>query len=283
MPAFDAGTLLPAALRRWVMDEAERMPCPPEFIAAAALVALGSIIGARCAIKPKARDSWLIVPNLWGGIVGDPSAKKSPAWGAALKPLDRLIAKALEEHRAALADYETAKVVFDAGARRAGRRLHAARRAPQSMAQPDRRRGDPGRARLAGGRGLAAGRSERRHRAGKRQAHRALPDQPRRESQAQGGRRMNWLERARREIGGTSPGTTANSADGNPIAVMAVLYDAAPAKHDASNGSNGSAPPWQWLDSEALREAFEERAAIMEFDGGMSREDAERAAWALVL
>jgi putative DNA primase/helicase len=114
VPAFDADTLLPAALRLWIMDEAERMPCPPEFIAAAALVALGSIIGARCAIKPKARDSWLIVPNLWGGIVGDPSAKKSPAWGAALKPLDRLIAKAMEEHRAALADYETAKVVFDA-------------------------------------------------------------------------------------------------------------------------------------------------------------------------
>jgi len=114
VPAFDADTLLPEALRAWIMDEAERMPCPPEFIAAAALVALGSIIGARCAIKPKARDSWLIVPNLWGGIVGDPSAKKSPAWGVALKPLDRLIAKALEEHRAALAEYETAKVVFDA-------------------------------------------------------------------------------------------------------------------------------------------------------------------------
>ena len=114
VPAFDADTLLPNALRAWVMDEAERMPCPPEFIAAAALVALGSIIGARCAIRPKSRDSWLIVPNLWGGIVGDPSAKKSPAWGVALKPFDRLIAKALEEHRAALTEYDTAKVVFDA-------------------------------------------------------------------------------------------------------------------------------------------------------------------------
>jgi phage/plasmid primase-like uncharacterized protein len=114
VPAFDADTLLPAALRAWIMDEAERMPCPPDFIAAAALVALGSIVGARCAIKPKSRDSWLIVLNLWGGIVGDPSAKKSPSGGVALKPLDRLIAKALEEHRAALAEYETAKVVFDA-------------------------------------------------------------------------------------------------------------------------------------------------------------------------
>ena len=114
VPAFDAETLLPDVLRAWIMDEAERMPCPPDFIAAAALVALGSVIGARCAIKPKGRDSWLIVPNVWGAIVGDPSAKKSPAWGAALKPLDRLIAKALEAHTAAQADYETEKVVFDA-------------------------------------------------------------------------------------------------------------------------------------------------------------------------
>ena len=36
------------------------------------------------------------------------------------------------------------------------------------------------------------------------------------------------------------------------------------------------------LESEALREAFEERAAIIEFDGGLTREVAERAAWALV-
>ena len=114
VPAFDADTLLPDPLGAWIMDEAERMPCPPDFIAAAALVALGSIVGARCAMKPKARDSWLIVPNLWGGIVGSPSAKKSPAWGVALKPLDRLIAKALEAHTGAQADYETDKVVFEA-------------------------------------------------------------------------------------------------------------------------------------------------------------------------
>lgn len=32
----------------------------------------------------------------------------------------------------------------------------------------------------------------------------------------------------------------------------------------------------------ALREAFEERAAIMEFDGGLTREEAERRAMAIV-
>jgi phage/plasmid primase-like uncharacterized protein len=114
VPGFDAETLLPEPLHGWIMDEAERMPCPPDFVAAPALVALGSIIGARCAIKPKSRDSWLIVPNLWGGIVGDPAAKKSPAWAAALKPLDHLVAKAREKQAAALTEYEIAQVVHEA-------------------------------------------------------------------------------------------------------------------------------------------------------------------------
>lgn len=114
VPAFDADVLLPDGLRPWIMDEAERMPCPPDFIAAAAVVALGSILGARCAIKPKARDPWLIVPNLWGGIVGDPAQKKSPAWAAGLKPMDRLIAKAREDHARAERDFDAVKVEFTA-------------------------------------------------------------------------------------------------------------------------------------------------------------------------
>jgi hypothetical protein len=45
-------------------------------------------------------DDWAIVPNLWGAVVALPSAKKSPAISAALRPLDRLIAKAAEAHEA---------------------------------------------------------------------------------------------------------------------------------------------------------------------------------------
>jgi len=96
---FDANALLPGVLQDWVIDEAERMPCPQDFIAAMAIVTLGSIVGARCAIKPKAKDDWLIVPNLWGGVVAPPSAKKSPAMSAALRPLDRLIKKCMQEHQ----------------------------------------------------------------------------------------------------------------------------------------------------------------------------------------
>ena len=114
VPAFDPETLLPDALRAWIMDEADRMPCPPDFIAVGALVTLGAIIGARCTIKPKSRDSWMIVPNLWGGIVGLPSAKKSPAIGAALKPLDGLIAQAMEAYQADVEDFEADKTIFEA-------------------------------------------------------------------------------------------------------------------------------------------------------------------------
>ena len=114
VPVFDPDTLLPEALRDWVMDEADRMPCPLDFIAAGALVALGSIIGARCTIKPKSRDDWLVVPNLWGGIVGSPSTKKSSAISSALKPVDCLIAQAMKTNQTELKAFESENVVFNA-------------------------------------------------------------------------------------------------------------------------------------------------------------------------
>ena len=106
-PDFDSKTLLPASLSDFVLDEADRMPCPPDYIAAALIVCLGSVIGARCAIKPKRRDDWIVTPNLFGGMVGDPSSKKSPALGTVTRFLDRLQAKEAEK-------LENAKKIFDA-------------------------------------------------------------------------------------------------------------------------------------------------------------------------
>jgi hypothetical protein len=68
---------------------------------------------------------------------------------------------------------------------------------------------------------------------------------------------MNWLQRARREIAETSRQTTAKTAVGGLTTVTAVL-------------------------AEEQRDEFEERAAIMEYDGGLPREDAEREAWTIV-
>ena len=123
---FDAPTLLPNVLQEWVSDIADRMPCPPDFVAAAAVVALGSVIGARCAIKPKQKDDWMIVPNLWGAIVGSPSAKKSPAISEALKPLDRLAVMATDAYEKDKRLFETAEIVHDAKKEEIEKRLRDA-------------------------------------------------------------------------------------------------------------------------------------------------------------
>jgi phage/plasmid primase-like uncharacterized protein len=112
--AFDARTLIPDVLREFVIDAAYRMPCAPDYIAASVIVALGSVIGARCGIKPKRLDDWIVVPNLWGGVVGDPSQKKSPGISEGMKPLGRLIARAAKEHKEAQGDAELEKIITEA-------------------------------------------------------------------------------------------------------------------------------------------------------------------------
>ena len=125
-PPFDAHALLPKSLAEFVLDEADRMPCSPDYIAAALIVCLGSVIGARCAIKPKRRDDWIVTPNLFGGIVGDPSSKKSPALGTVTRFLDRLEAreaanleKAQRIHLAEVAAFEAHQSAVKASMKRA--------------------------------------------------------------------------------------------------------------------------------------------------------------------
>ena len=98
--------LLPASLRPWVTDIAERMQCPPDFPAVGAMVALSSVIGRKTCIRPKKFDDWQVIPNLWGAIVGRPGVMKSPALSEVMKPLDRLSSKARELHSALLRNHE---------------------------------------------------------------------------------------------------------------------------------------------------------------------------------
>ena len=104
--------LLPTALQEFVYDEADRMPAPVSFVAVSVLVALGSVIGASCGIKPKQKDDWLIVPNLWGGIVAPPTSKKSPAIDSGMRPLNFLINKARESYESDLKSHEKDKMLY---------------------------------------------------------------------------------------------------------------------------------------------------------------------------
>jgi hypothetical protein len=63
---------------------------------------------------------------------------------------------------------------------------------------------------------------------------------------------MNWMERARHEIQKSAPRRTANNAERNLTAVMAVPPPALRAKLEVSIGSNGSTAPSHSLEIELV-------------------------------
>jgi putative DNA primase/helicase len=100
--------LLPDDLVDWVADAAERARFRPEFAAVPCMAALGSLIGRKLGIRLKQRDDWTEYANVWGAIIGPPSALKSPAIREAMRPFKGLQVAADMHHRDELADYETA-------------------------------------------------------------------------------------------------------------------------------------------------------------------------------
>jgi putative DNA primase/helicase len=94
---------LPAAITPWIKDIAERMQCPPDFPAMAALVFLGSVLGRKIGICPK--PGWMEVANLWGSAIGRPGAMKSPAAGEVEKPLKWLEMQAQAKYEEKLKPY----------------------------------------------------------------------------------------------------------------------------------------------------------------------------------
>lgn len=94
--------MLPAAVRPWLCDIADRTQIPLEFAAVPGIVALGAVIGRTVGLRPKRFDDWTVPGNLWGAIVGPPGVMKTPAIAAATTPLSRLATAARRSHEAAL-------------------------------------------------------------------------------------------------------------------------------------------------------------------------------------
>jgi len=87
---------LPDVLRGYVKDISERMQCPPDFAAVGALVMMAAIIGRKVGIRPKRKDDWIVIPNLWGAVVGNSGIKKTPALNQSLTPINKLQMAAFE-------------------------------------------------------------------------------------------------------------------------------------------------------------------------------------------
>jgi hypothetical protein len=105
----------PVPFQDWILDVSDRMQCPPDYIVVAAIVATAAVIGAGCGIKPKQHDDWLVIPNLWGGLVGHPGKLKSPAVAEAMQPLGHLEAEAKKIYDTDLANHMADIELYKAG------------------------------------------------------------------------------------------------------------------------------------------------------------------------
>ncbi len=110
---FTAG-MLPDAVRSFVEDVAERMQCPIDFPAIAMMIVLAGVVGRKVAVRPKCRDDWTVVANLWGLAVGRPGLMKTPAINEPTKFLKRLEIDAKRAYDAELQEYQATEMVAKA-------------------------------------------------------------------------------------------------------------------------------------------------------------------------
>lgn len=80
---------LPEVLQRYVLEAAESLCCPIDYIAVPLLVMCGGVIGTTRKIALK--SDWHEHANLYAAIIGDPAAKKSPALNKSAKFIFDLI------------------------------------------------------------------------------------------------------------------------------------------------------------------------------------------------
>ena len=105
--------LIPEPLRAWIGDAAERISIPPEFIATPAIVGAAAVVGRSIGILPKRQDDWIVVPNLWGAIVGPTGVMKSAAVGEGMRQVRRLAAASTDEFRKEKSDRGAEKAILE--------------------------------------------------------------------------------------------------------------------------------------------------------------------------
>jgi len=113
VPPFDI-QLLPKTIGAYVQDVAERMSCPVDFPAIAAVVTLATAIGSRIHCRPYDNGNWMVPAGAWGMVVSSPSAIKSPPMSELLRPLKEMDKIAAKQYAKDMAQHEIDKGIYDA-------------------------------------------------------------------------------------------------------------------------------------------------------------------------
>jgi|GEM_PF-469765 len=104
--------VLPDPIRSFVIGAAKSIGCDAAFVALPLLSALASAIGNTRRIELK--RGWTEPPIVWTAIVGESGTHKTPAFKAAMKAIRKAQAQAFKEHQAALAQWETEHLRYEA-------------------------------------------------------------------------------------------------------------------------------------------------------------------------
>jgi len=116
VPEFDL-SLLPSVLAPVVAHISESTQAPPDYAAVTYMAVACNLLSRHRAIRPKARDDWTVISNLWGMIIGRPSAMKTPSTKPALQIMDRLEEEAFKDSERARLEYEQQQVLHDGNVR----------------------------------------------------------------------------------------------------------------------------------------------------------------------
>jgi hypothetical protein len=126
----------------WIRDAAEMAGVPRDYVACPLLVAMATLIGNARAVSPW--SGWSEPSIIWGGVVGDPSAGKSPGADpvlTALHEVQRDLARDIDQERL---DWEStataakaAKDVWQESVRKAVKAGDEPPRMPASAVVPD--------------------------------------------------------------------------------------------------------------------------------------------------
>jgi putative DNA primase/helicase len=141
--------LLPTCFRDLVEDISDRMQVPSDYAGVACVAVLAGCVNRRATIRPKREDdSWVVVPNLWGGIVGHPGFMKSPVLRLVSSPLVQIEDLWRAEYEQQSGDYdleqEKAQITWEAWRERYKRAIKKGEPPPiepdKSLRRPTRKR-----------------------------------------------------------------------------------------------------------------------------------------------
>ncbi len=129
--------LLPSPVAQFVAETATALGCDPALIALPCLAVLASAIGNARSIRLK--SSWTEPSILWAASIGESGTLKSPAFDAAMEPLNRRQEEALLDYEAAVERHKTAKTEYGESLRR-WKKTDCSSPPPAAPEQPHARR-----------------------------------------------------------------------------------------------------------------------------------------------